>query len=378
MDVENIDISINGDRARLRADVRYGSGAAEEYWYDIPRVFEDALARNGNPWLAALLPLAATLGEPLRIGKPVDAVLETNARQLLRIWKSWYPKLSEISIEADGQAPASEHAPTRTGAFFSSGVDSFFTLLRDRPTAAPAERREIDDLITVWGFDIALDNPAAFGRLRERHASLAESIGKGFIDVTTNIRETRWKEAAWSQLSHGPALASVALALGNRFGAVYIAGSGGHRRLRPWGSHSVTDPLFSTRDTTVINDGVAYLRTDKLEFIAQSQLALDNLRVCWESWSDTNCGTCSKCLRTMLALDLFGVLAGCPTLPHPSDLLERIAKLDLSYFVTLGELEDLRKVAKARQRQDVVHAIDTAIRKTHRRQKLRSFLRLKP
>lgn len=375
-DVRTEQSPAGGDRARLRAEVRYERGGSEEYWYDVPESHADELSRTGNPWLACLLPLAATLGERLSVPLPVDPILRTNAEQLLKIWKSWYPKLVEVPVDVEADVSPTERKPERVGAFFSSGVDSFFTLLRDRETAAPSERREIQDLITVWGFDIALDRPDAFARLRDRHVALADHLGKGFIDVATNIRETRWKESAWSQLSHGAALASVALSLGPRYSAVYIAGSSGHRRLRPWGSHSVTDPLFSTRDTTIINDGVAYLRTDKLELISGSQLALENLRVCWESWSDKNCGECSKCLRTMLALDLFGVLDKCTTLPHPSNLLEKVSRMDSSYFVTLGELEDLRKVAKDKRRQDVVHAIDTSMRRAKRRQRIRSLLRL--
>jgi hypothetical protein len=357
--------------------VAYDSGGSEEYWYDVPEADADALSRTGDPWLAALLPLAATLGENLSIPLAVDPVLKANAGQLLRIWKSWYTKLSIVEIEAEPDTPLREHPPTRVGAFFSSGVDSFFTLLRDRETAAPMERRAINDLITVFGFDIKLARPDAFARLADRHAAIADQLGKGYIDVATNIRETRWKETAWSELSHGAALASIGVALGNRYSAIYIPGSGGHRRLRPWGSHSVTDPLFSTRSTAIINDAVAYLRTDKLEMISESQLVLDNLRVCWESWSDTNCGECAKCLRTMLALDLFDAIDRCQTLPHHPDLLDRIARMDCSYFVTYGELEDLRRVAKAKGRRDVWHAIDTSMRRTKRRERVRSLLRFK-
>ncbi|MDQ3242137.1 MAG: hypothetical protein M3Q09_00175, partial [Gemmatimonadota bacterium] len=56
-----------GDRVRLRADVKYASGESEEYWFDVPQSRAEELSRTGNPWLACLLPLAATLGEPLAI-----------------------------------------------------------------------------------------------------------------------------------------------------------------------------------------------------------------------------------------------------------------------------------------------------------------------
>ena len=48
--------------------------------------------------------------------------------------------------------------------------------------------------------------------------------------------------------------------------------------------------------------------------IGKSQIALDNLRVCWENReSRFNCCKCEKCLRTMLNLHTAGVLDKCGT-----------------------------------------------------------------
>jgi hypothetical protein len=362
------DSPAKSDRVRLRATVKYARGDAEEYWYDVPRSHMDELSRTGNPWLASLLPLAATLGESLTLPLPVDAALHKNAARLMRIWKTWYPNLSEPPVHADVETAPVASSPNRVGAFFSGGADSFFTLLRDRSAAAPAERRPIQDLITVWGFDIGLDRPDAFARLRDRHTAVAEQLGKALIDVATNLRSTRWSEAQWSYLAHGAGLASIALALEKRLSAVYIAGGGGYRGLHPWGSHSVTDPLLSTRDTAIVYDGVAYLRTEKLEAISASPVALGALRVCYETWTDENCGKCNKCLRTMIALDLCGALEACTTLPHPADLLKTVARMDCSHFADFREFEDLRRLAVAKGRDDMVKSLDRSVRRTKLRQ----------
>ncbi len=365
-----------GDRVRLRADVKYASGESEEYWFDVPQSRAEELSRTGNPWLACLLPLAATLGEPLAIALPVDSALKANSARLISIWKVWYPGLFDVVVAADVDTTTRVSGQGRTGAFFSGGVDSFFTVLRDRDTAPPSERRPINDLITVWGFDISLDKEHAFARLRARHGEIASRIGKELTDVATNIRATRWKTADWSYLAHGAGLASIVLALENRFTAVYIAGGGGYRGLHPWGSHSVTDPLFSTRDTSIVHDGVAYLRTEKIETIASEPVALDGLRVCYETWTDENCGHCNKCLRTMIGLEICGVLKQCPTLPHPGDLIETVARMDCSYFADYREFEDLRRLAENRGRRDLVRALDISMRRTKVRRAMRAGRRL--
>ena len=48
--------------------------------------------------------------------------------------------------------------------------------------------------------------------------------------------------------------------------------------------------------------------------LSKSQLALDNLRVCWRNRPvKFNCGVCEKCIRTMVNLEISGVLDKCKT-----------------------------------------------------------------
>ncbi len=127
-----------GNRVRLCADVKYARGDSEEYWYDVPESHAEELSESGNPWLACLLPLASTLGESLHLPLAVDAALAANSVRLTKIWKAWYPNLHDVAVHADVAAAPPVTGPKRVGAFFSGGVDSFFTLLRDRTTAPPA------------------------------------------------------------------------------------------------------------------------------------------------------------------------------------------------------------------------------------------------
>ncbi|HUF28151.1 MAG TPA: hypothetical protein VMM18_14340 [Gemmatimonadaceae bacterium] len=367
------DSPLGDGRARLRASVRYESGSipSEEYWFDVPRTQAGELSITGNLWLACLLPLAAQIGEPLRVPLGVDRPLLENANRLMCIWRAWYPELAVVSVEADPIECAPPVRPRRAAAFFSGGVDSFFTVLRRRDVAPPSERAPIDDLLTVWGFDVPLERADAFGRLRARHELVASELGKGFIDVATNLRSTRWNTAHWSHLAHGAGLAGVALSLEGRFHTVYIAGGGGYRGLHPWGSHSVTDPLFSSWRTAITYDAVAYLRTEKIERIADSATALGALRVCYESWTDENCGVCNKCQRTMLALEICGALQRCRTFPSTTIDLRRIAQMDCSHFADFRELQDIRGLAVAKGRADIVDALDRSLWRGQRNRRIR-------
>lgn len=377
MEVRNIDLvasPFGGHRTRIRADVRYDTGsiADEEYWIDVPKEHAGDLSTSGNPWVACLLPLAAHTGETLRVPLPVDGPLRANAERLMRIWSAWYTGVSVVRIEAPVASDAFDVEPTKAAAFFSGGVDSFFTAIRNRPLAAPGERVAIDDLITVWGFDVPLDRAVAFARLRDRHRGVAGELGKHLIDVATNLRSTRWREAQWSYLAHGAGLACIALFLERRFHTAYIAGSVAYRDLHPWGSHPATDPLFSTSRTAIVYDAIAYLRTEKIESIAGCAPALRALHVCYESESDENCGHCNKCQRTMLALDICGALARCDAFPEKTIDLRRVARFDCSHPFDFRELQDIRKLAVAKGRADAARAIDRSFARTRRRKRVRA------
>jgi hypothetical protein len=167
-------------------------------------------------------------------------------------------------------------------------------------------------------------------------------------------------------------MTGIALALENRFATVYVPGSGAYRGngLHPWGSHVVTDPLFSTRSLSIAHEAVEYLRTDRILAIADSPLAQSALRVCYALDSDENCGACTKCLRTMLVLDLCGALPSFGTFPAVP-LLERVAKMECSAF-DLREMEDIRILAESRGRGDAMRAIDRAVARSRWRRWVRS------
>lgn len=367
---------LGGGRLRLVGTVAYDDRRAsvEEYWFDVPERHASSLSTSGNPWLAALLPLAVTLGQPLRLSLPVDRSLYENVQELQRIWICWYPHLRPIPIEADLADPVQNRDSAKAAAFFSGGVDSWFTVLWHSAERAEPKRVPINDLLCVWGFDIPLENADGFRQMRIMLQTAAGELGKELVDVTTNLRETRWREADWTYLSHGAGLASIALALEGRYARVLLGSSGGYGDLTPWGSHVVTDHLFSTARTSIITDGSAFGRVSKTELVTKSDVALRSLRVCWKSRGHYNCCACEKCYRTMLALELFGVLDRCSTF-HGNKLdLGAVARI----YVTpplRSEYGYLLACANQQRRPDVARAIERAMKKSARLEVWLSLLR---
>lgn len=351
---------------RLAARVAYDDGGAETVWFDVPETLGDRVTRRADPFLVALLPVAVTRHEPLRIASgAVDPVLPARLRELMRLWACWDPGLAPVPLEAEtgeGPGPVGGADEPVDAALFSGGVDSLYTASCDRQGLPPERRVRIRDLLTVHGFDLPLASRAAFDRVRARHERFAERRGLRSIAIATNLRRTRFADADWATLAHGPALAAAALALGPGLRTVLIAASSGYRDLRPWGSHPLVDPLLSTSATRFVHDGAGIRRLDKLREVCRSESALSVLRVCWESETEENCGRCLKCSRTLLGLELLGARGRAPTFAHVRLDLDRIASLRPESPFDIRELEDLRALAGERGRAEIEAAVEAALR----------------
>jgi hypothetical protein len=101
-------------------------------------------------------------------------------------------------------------------------------------------------------------------------------------------------------------------------------------------------------------------------------VALQALRVCFEAQSDENCGRCGKCQRTMLVLDLCGALERCETFPRRSISVREVARMDCSHPFALRETQDIRRLALAKGRSEIVRALDRSVTRSARRRTLRA------
>lgn len=285
----------------------------------------DPLEASGDPWLAALLVPAMFAGETLEILAPVSRRLTRTVAEIQSILHSWYPtRLNRIDVIAPQVVPTA--LPDETGAtaaFFSGGVDSWFSLLN--------HRQAVSALVTVKGFDIPYTDQTVWQGLLRAHQQIAANSGTELITVETDLRDHldpglgcfRKRDTGdfWGECLHGACLAAVGLLLPKRFAQVVIPSSWAYTRLRPWGSHPLLDSLWSNGRIEFLHDGAHATRLDKIRAVSQVEAALSNLRVCPAySPGRYNCGECEKCRRTMLALRLFGALDRCPTFHRSLDL----------------------------------------------------------
>lgn len=354
---------------RVTGTVQYDDGILEEYWFELPDSYTPA--SSGNPWLAILLPLAATVGEDLHIPLAVDPELLRGAESVLRLWAFWRKEMHLVNITI-GSLEAQPFTERTTASFFSAGVDSTFTVLR---------RPDVKNWITVQGFDMPITKNEAFKHHCERLSAIAGHYQASFIPVRTNIRETRWKKTHWELSGFGPALAAVALMFENHFHEVLLPASCDYSALDPWGSHPLSDPLFSTVNTKIVHEGTAYSRTEKIEYLSRDRRALNELHVCFRGedangQDNKNCCRCEKCYRTMIALDLFGKLDDAVLFDRSKYQIERISRIYMGHEIDEVFFLNLHTTALERGRNDVADQISVAIRRSRKVRKLARFAKL--
>lgn len=339
---------------RLTATVRYDDGGSDDYWFAMPA--EIPAPDSANAWLALMLPLAAATGEDIHVDMPVDAYLLQNAEALRKLWSAWFPgktKGFEVHapvMEAAGPTPAALST-------FTAGVDAFFTVLR---------HPECRHYLNVLGLDMPLSKADAFERHFARLTRVAREMGAEMIPLTTNLRETRWGKLPWETFASGAALGSCLLIFERQFGTALLPSSFDYRTLMPWGTHPLSDPMYSTSRMRILHDGASHSRNEKTEYIVAHQVVLENLHVCFQGedgsgQDDSNCCRCSKCYRTMVVLDILGKLKDCPMFDLSRYSVEQLARLDTTSPVAQSFFLDTRALALEHGRMDIVESIDRSL-----------------
>lgn len=347
---------------RLSAELRPDKSEPQTLWFDVPEAFETWLSLRGEPWALFLLPHAVLAGQDIALDLPVDPLLLRNLKGVQQLWHSWYGlKPVEIIAPADPDYRVGEG----TGLFFSGGLDSFFSLVEPLPRRGDRREAEVDTLLMVWGFDIALVRPEEFALARALGEETARRFGKRFIPIATNLRDIHGFDrvtAWWTALSHGAALAGIAHLLSGGLKSVVIGSSHDYGHLEPWASHPLLDPLFSSGAFTIVHDGAAYTRVEKTESVSRVPDAAGIVRVCYKLGSATNCSRCSKCLRTMMTFDLLGCREIARSFDWSGYSMDRVAGVFLRDDNDTNFFLEVREAAERHGRADIVTAIDRSVR----------------
>ena len=297
------------------------------------------LADDATPWLAPATLIGMRNTRDVVVYGDVSETAVQGSVKAQDTLGSWFPDiLDEVTITAPMAVETTRSSDRRgVGAFFSGGVDSYYTALKHLD--------EITHLIFIHGFDIDLSNNDLAERTLDALRKSASELGKELIEVKTDLRSRLDRNRLnWGLQGHGALLAHVGIALSTVVEKIYVPSSYTADQLHPWGTHPDLDGHWSSDAVEFVHDGVEASRAAKMEKFIEEDAAMNNLRVCWWNQDNAyNCGECEKCLRTMINLYIAGGLERCATLPDKISI-EAIDRLHFNRDAKLFVAENLAEL----------------------------------
>lgn len=349
----------------------------QEVFIETDEAFSEDFTCNPHAFLVAGLVPAFRHGEKrISIDAEVCPELRDNLMTALSWLRNWYypPDRELLAIEGKKWSTSIPvNKSRRAGMFFSGGVDSLAGLRYNRLNYPSDHPASIKDALFIYGQNIESDNrPEIYENAIKSFSKVVDETGITIIPIYTNIRSLDEDPKFFADQFHGAILGAVAHTFVKRLGIVYISATDdipslvlqgqGIKYCKPWGSHPMLDPNYSSTDLRIRHDALQLSRFEKMKTVAGWDAGLQIIKVCGDNFPGENCGTCEKCIRTSLALLALGVLDKTNAFPlndiSEAHIADFSLRLDTDYDWTNQHqyLELIPHLAKI-GRQDLVQAV---------------------
>lgn len=333
----DVRISRRGEWARLSGAVHQpwssyaapaGNGAATnrnsanstsepvELYFEVPVEYESWLYASGDAFLPALLPPAMNRGCELTIDAPVTRDMLQWAADFQGAYEDWYPgSMSAVKLNAPQKGELQCASDGNVALFFSQGVDSFYSLLKNM-RGMPDRAKPITHLLYVEGIDTALADMQEAEATRAGMRDVAAAAGKKLIIARTNLRDHFPLD--YGKYYSGPCLSAVAVAIARGLDHAMVAIAADYAYFGPSASNELVEGRVRIGTFHLKYDGLELNRLERITtIVGRDPIALRHLRVCTQNRSGSfNCGQCPKCMRTVVTLHLMGTLKNTATFPH--------------------------------------------------------------
>lgn len=352
MKITNIICSTKNDKIVLSAQLVLDTGRKHDIYFEVDKKFKSFLSKDANPFFPLALPISMRKKEDITLNDEISSTVISKTSKIMSILKSWNTGFNTISIRSKN-SNKNVSRMNNVGCFFSGGVDSFYTYLKNR--------NKINYLIFVHGFDIPANDLVLYKKIEKNITQIAKEENVKLLKVRTNLRETLELYFDWD-MAHEFALASASLFLRRGFKELYMSCGqtdigADHHYMTP-----DLDILWSTENMKINHYGCSADKIAKLKFLSNYKLVMENLRVCWVNKKNQyNCCECEKCFRNMLALYASGALTKCKTFKKNIDI-EKLKKIqideyDLKYFITV-----LKYLKAKNDTSDIRFALEACIK----------------
>ena len=379
MQISNLRTENKDNLTKVIATIKWENNQRpeQEIYFATTPEFAPDLACNPHAFLIGCIIPAWRFGEErIYLDAEICPQLQ-NGLQIAMGWlHHWFGEnrpLVKIEAKTQSSLPTNNQL-SRAGFFFSGGVDSLAILRTNRLNYPLSHPGSMVDGVLVYGLEV--EEEESFDYVVNSLSQLAQDAKINLIPIYTNIYEhikdldPDWH--FWVYEYQGAALAAVAHTLHQRISRISIASSFDIPNVYPHGSHPLLDPYYSSYDLQIRYDDLLLSRLEKVQLLADWDVALQHLRVCNLTSkyraAQLNCGKCEKCLRTMVALEIAGVLDKATAFP-PVKLTEQmlIDKAHITNLSTVFYYQELIDPLESIGRHDLARGIQRVINRYHQK-----------
>ena len=319
-----------GENTRLVCDFKWRGGVNSPFqettmWFAIKSENADFFStRVYDPFVLVSYYIAMYYGEDLKICGNVSKMLYRNCTNYIqRIFRDFSDEMKRVAFSVDG-FDETEKDGKLIGSGISCGVDSLSTIYDHYVKEIDPEYRINALFLFNCGThgDYEDENShKLFAARYEQNKKAALALGLPIYAVESNLHAfTHVIGNGEDQKIGYLAIWSCVLSLQRVLSKYYVASCFSYREIVANQLHtknididefcgSYLVPLIQTEALRIIYDGVQRKRTEKTQNIAEWDIAQKHLNVCINAKNTAeNCSCCSKCFRTLIALETLGKL----------------------------------------------------------------------
>lgn len=326
MIISNLEQIKDGATVRVQARLEWedSNHAPLDLFVQTEEAFQDAMWPDPNAFLVASILAAWHGGERrIRVEGTLCPALVNNLSGVFMMLRSWYPGAFGADPRVEATNGIQPLLPFGQGAvsLMSGGIDSLCLLRANRlfyPSGHPSSIKAV--LSVAQAAQPFATKEALYKKMEGRLGAIRPVAAEAKAEVIPVVTNTWWLNPDgyfYGQKAYSSQLSAIVAFFSKRFHIGYIASSyDAAFTNKPWGSHPQLDAYYSSSHFQMENSGTEMTRLRKVEMVADWPVALHHLRVCQNDNSGSkNCGTCEKCIRTMLMLEGFGKLRDCKAFP---------------------------------------------------------------
>jgi len=307
------------------------------FFVQTDEAFQDAFWPDPNSFLIGSFLSAWHAGERrILVEGSLCPALVSNLQGVFMMLNAWYPDHFPAPPHIEASKGLNASVPSGNGAIslMSGGIDSLCLLRANHLHFPDGHLSRIKACVSVAQSAQPMANrEAIYKKMEGRLAAVRPVTGAAGVELMPAITNTWWLNPDgyfYGQKAYSSQLSAVTSMFSRRFHKGYIASSYDAAFTgKPWGSHPQLDAYYSSAHFQMENSGTEMTRLRKVEVVADWPVALQHIRVCQnDNSASKNCGTCEKCIRTMLMLEGMGKLRSCTAFPKNTVSSELVRYLE--------------------------------------------------